>query len=151
MIIYWPWFLDFAVSWHYSWLSLAVQLRTFKSCKRKNKPVTYGPIEGKGVDYNGRFKSGDMVTSGMYAACVGLHLGYDKIVMAGMPFDKSGHFYDPPGYDFRTNFNYERKEKTWREVKDLAGDRIRVVSGNLVSCFGEFTEEWLGELEDVDD
>lgn len=147
MIIHWPWHLDFAVSWHFDWIPLAIQLRTYKNGGR-NRPVTYGPKEGEDVDYYGRFKKGNMMTSGMYAICVGLHLGYDKIILAGLPFDTSGHFYDPPGNEFETNYtcSNDRAKQTWQEVKDMAGDKIRAVSGNLVSCFGEFTEEWLGDL-----
>jgi len=148
MILHWPWRLDFAVSWHYDLVPLLVQVRTHR--KHRNKPVTYGSKEGQGIDYSGRFKSGGIVTSGMYAACVGLHLGYEKIVIAGVPFDDSGHFYDPPGDEFKTRFHYEKKEKTWLEVKEMAGDKIRVVSGNLIPCFGEFSKEWLGE-ENVND
>lgn len=143
MIMHWPWHLDFAVSGHWEWIPLAIALRTYQ--KARNRPVTYSSKEGKGVDHHGKFKKGNRATSGMYAACVGLHLGYDKIVVTGVPFDRTGHFYDPP--EFETNFAYENKtiKSIWMELRDMAEDRIRFVSGNLVADFGEYTEEWLEE------
>jgi hypothetical protein len=142
MIFHWPWHLDFAVSGHSDFLPLAVQIRLNGA---RNKPVTYSPKEGKGVDHHGKFKRGNRATSGMYAACVGLHLGYDKIIIVGVPFDDSGHFYDPPGNT--TNFEYKNPtvKKIWMELKEMAGDKIRFVSGNFVSDFGEYSEEWLRE------
>lgn len=35
-------------------------------------------------------------SSGLVAILVALALGYDNITVAGMPFDNTGHFYDPP-------------------------------------------------------
>ena len=35
--------------------------------------------------------------SGIFAALVGLALGYEHIVLCGCPENSDGHFYDPPG------------------------------------------------------
>ena len=150
MIMFWPKHLNYAASWHPDLLLYFIKVRTYKS--QRNKPVTYGPKPFDGVDNAGRFYDGDIETSGMYGACIGLHLGYDKIILTGVPFDDTHHFYDPPMdsriiracpyYDRPHKYKYPAT-KTWEELRDNANDRIRAVSGSLLDCFGELTEKWL--------
>jgi hypothetical protein len=135
MIPIWPWHLDFAVSAQKGILRQLTEVRSI----RLNKPVTYSKREEPGIDYYGRFKVGGMATSGMYAVCVGLHLGYKKIIVAGIPFDTSGHFYDPP--TLKSNFDFNSKQKLWEEVKGMSGDKVRFISGNLVHIFGGVAKE----------
>lgn len=55
---------------------------------------------------------------GVVAILVALLLGYDSIVCAGMPFDNSGHFYDPPLW---SNL---RKGRDWSDFLNETPDRI---------------------------
>ncbi|MEE9529109.1 MAG: hypothetical protein V3V88_03570 [Dehalococcoidia bacterium] len=152
MIQTYPDHLDYAASWHPNILKSLIATRT---CQKKlNKPITYSSLAGDGVDNVGRFFDGDIESSGMYGACIGLHLGYDKIILVGVPFDKTGHFYDPPiGHELYkrrhykdTVFNYSYpSSKSWIDFRDKADNKVRVVSGNLIECFSELTEEWLRE------
>ncbi len=142
IIAHWPWRLDFAVSWHWKFMPLFIGLR---KAQGRNRPVTYSSKEGECVDVVGRYKWVLLRNgrSGMYAVCLGLHLGYDKIVVAGMPFDFSGTFYSSPEIKTRFDMKKTKRIRLWNEVKEMAGDRVRFVSGDLVPFFGEFTEEWL--------
>ena len=108
-------------------------------------PILIAPKLEDGVDSAVKFDSGKVSTSGMYAPAVGIHLGYEKIILAGIPFDNTGHFYRPitvPN-DFYGEFT-KVKEK-WAELRRRSKNKIRAVSGNLVECFGELTDEWLNE------
>ncbi len=143
MVMFFPDQLDHAVSWHSDLLFKFVNVRVYR--KILNRPITYAPRQWEGIDNVGRFHDGDVVTSGMYAAYVGLHLGYDKIVLAGIPFDNTGHFYDPPETK-SMGFNYSYPQsKAWDKLRDNSGNKIRAVSGSLIKCFGELTGEWLSK------
>jgi len=75
--------------------------------------------------------------SGLMAIIVALLLGYDSITVAGIPFDDSGHFYDPP------ELHNLRKDEVWshfsRETPDhfiqpwlpYMRGKVRAVSGRL--------------------
>jgi hypothetical protein len=150
MIILWPDKLDYAVSWHHDLLPRIVDVRTYRN--KKNRPVTIGPKPFEGVDRVGRFYDGDIESSGMYAVHVGAHLGYDKIIITGVPFDCAGHFYDPAEeHDLFKNcatINDKHRyvdtaKNMWKKMAKEYGDRVRAVSGNLADCFGKVTEEWM--------
>jgi hypothetical protein len=143
MIMYWPDSLEYGVSWHHDILPTFLAVRDYR--KKSNGTVLYGPKKYEGINH-GRFYKGDISTSGMYAVCVALHLGYEKIILAGIPFDDSGYFYTPFTTRHGKTYNYVYPAtKQWEDVKKMAGDRVRAISGNLTECFGEFTEEWLGQ------
>jgi len=146
MIIHYPYRLTYAASWHFDYLHRAIQARIYRGLR--NKPISYGPKEFEGVDNVQRFRGEVLTTSGMYAARVGLELGYEKIVLAGLPYDETGHFFDPP-LDRKvkssfTKFNYGgSSKKNWEKLRDKFDGKVKAVSGNLVNCFGEVTDEWL--------
>lgn len=75
-------------------------------------------------------------TSSLFAARVGAALGYDEIVMAGVPMDSSGHFYDPPGYDGGSD--YSGTAERWRKYAPILREKVKVVSGNLVNLLGGY-------------
>jgi len=146
MIMCYPYRLTYAASWHFDFVHRAVQARIYRGLK--NKPVSFGPKAFEGVDHVKRFSGESLPTSGMYAARIGAELGYDKIILAGVPFDDTGHFYDPPlNRDVKasyTKFNYwGTSQKDWERLRNKFDGKIKAVSGNLVKCFGEFSEEWL--------
>jgi len=98
------------------------------------------------------FKGGG--TSGLLACVVGLNIGYENIVLCGVPIDNSGHFWEaPPGIweapIGRTNFQREvtRRNGTLKARGDNrrfwgnAADNI--FEGRIKSMSG-FTKELLG-------
>ena len=103
MITHYPYRLTYAASWHFDFIHRAVQARIYRGMR--NKPISYGPKPYEGVDRVQRFRGEALSTSGCYATRIGAELGYDKIVLAGVPFDDTGHFYDPPlGKKVRASF-----------------------------------------------
>lgn len=74
-------------------------------------------------------------SSGLGAAYVGVAMGYSRIVLAGLPLDDSGHFYDPPWV--KTNFIRESRERHWREANErLFKGRVRSFSGRSREILG---------------
>ena len=144
MIMFWPGKLTYAASWHSDLLHLLLDVRTFG--KAKNRPITYAPKPFEGVDFAVRLKEYGLETSGVsgaYGVAVGCHLCYEKIILAGLPYDDSGYFYTSPK-EGQTKYKYNYpNNKAWNNLQDKFGNKIRAVSGNLVECFGELTEEWL--------
>jgi hypothetical protein len=80
---------------------------------------------------NGRFA----ITSGPSAAVVAVALGFEPVILAGLPADNSGH-HDGAVPD---NFSDERR---WRDLdKMFFRGRVRSLSGN--------TADWLGHFEAI--
>lgn len=79
-------------------------------------------------------------TSGLAAPLVGLMIGYAPILLAGMPMDASGHFFDPPG-EADHGLTEWHVQEAWRAAqRDFFGGRVKSFSGN--------TREWLGDARD---
>lgn len=75
-------------------------------------------------------------SSGLFGTFIGLMLGYERIVLAGIPMDNTRHFFDPPwyGHDLGDRAN----EIVWREMSQKIFDgRVKSLSGR--------TRDWLGE------
>lgn len=51
-------------------------------------------------------------TSSLNAVYLALCLGYEDIVVCGVPLDNGPHYYEPPWYE--TNFGAGHEEKFWR-------------------------------------
>lgn len=75
-------------------------------------------------------------TSSILAVMIGLALGYDEIILAGVPLDGDGHFYDPPGVRLNM-FNSDFIAMEWLAASRHFAGRVRSMSGQ--------TREWLGE------
>ena len=76
-------------------------------------------------------------TSGLFGILIGLLMGYEKIILAGMPCDDSPHFWEPP----------------WKKTPFYLGELVQeefirardaVFNGRVKSLSGR-TREWLGE------
>jgi hypothetical protein len=85
-------------------------------------------------------------TSGLFAVTVGVCLGFDKIVLAGMPLNNGGRFFDPPTTDSGM-MEYEDGfiRRTWENYR-FGGEwahKVRGCSGRTRGWFGEPTKEWL--------
>lgn len=66
-------------------------------------------------------------TSTLGAVYTGLALGYDDIVLCGVPLDGTGHFYDP---FWLTTPQMQGEERYWRNAVDnVFKDRVRSMSG----------------------
>lgn len=84
-------------------------------------------------------------TSSLNAVYVGLAMGYENIILAGMPLDNSGHYFDPPiGWDSQvySNFSNEVADRDglpryWdMAAKDIFGGRVKSLSGRTKDLLG---------------
>jgi len=77
-------------------------------------------------------------TSGLGAILTALALGYDEIVLAGMPLDNGPHNGEPPWRRTRFTTEVNDRDEHWQRAIELAfEDRVRSLSGR--------TRDWLGE------
>lgn len=79
-------------------------------------------------------------TSSLNACYTGLALGYDLIVLAGIPLDDGGHYFDPPWV--KTNFARECSERPegprfWRTAaKNVFDGKVKSLSGRTKDLLG---------------
>jgi hypothetical protein len=74
-------------------------------------------------------------TSGLAAAYVALMLGYAPVILAGVPMDGSGHYFDPP-YRGTPELTEGHVDETWAQALDIFAGRVTSLSGR--------TRAWLG-------
>ena len=142
--------LDYIASMHRECLSAMKELRQhtvrFKWHRNEN-PETHGygiwpktfngvQIPGKGIVDRawtptdlGMTPNGG--SSGLFAALVGLKLGYDEIILCGCPAD-NGNFYDPEW----VSDNFTKKRKVWLGAKEFFDGRVKSMSGYTRSILG---------------
>lgn len=84
-----------------------------------------------------RWPFGAHGTSAMGAALSGIAMGYEQIVLCGVPLDDGPHNGEPPWR--KTNFSAEVREgdKHWQRFADFFGGQVLSLSGR--------TKDWLGE------
>lgn len=99
--------------------------------------MTHSSKERPGIDVVWRIGN-QGGTSGLFACYIGLMLGYNEIVLAGLPMDNSGHYFDPPWQ--ATPFEDRNVTLVWKEAKH------QLFKGRVTSLSGK-TREWLGEPE----
>ena len=105
-----------------------------KHCYGENRvPLCHAPKVQDGVDmawplerYGG--------TSGLFACWIALMLGYSEVLLAGIPMDNGGHFFDPPWY--RTDNEDRAIAIEWTEAVPIFAGRVKSLSGR--------TRDWLG-------
>lgn len=80
---------------------------------------------------------------------IGITLGYLRIVLAGVPMDRSGHWYDKylPEKDIKRTHIHAAHLWFWTELATRpVGKFIRSMSGNTKDLLGEPTHKWLMEV-----
>lgn len=81
-------------------------------------------------------------SSGLLAITVALHLGYQKIILCGVPLDKkAGHYFSPdePWMDA------PRYRHAWIKHQDEMHGRVKSMSGWTQALLGAPTKEWLSK------
>ena len=71
-------------------------------------------------------------TSGLFAAKVAVLLGYDPVILCGIPMDGSGRFYDRPGFIGNTIDGLEE----WERCAPIFDGRVRSMSGHTRELLG---------------
>lgn len=114
------------------------------------RAVAFGPSEfttwcqreGDDVD-NAVTDIGPYGSSGLFAVRIALQrLGYQRVVLAGMPIDDGPHFYDAGGRRSGPTFEWYRPE--WIKARHLEiRGRLRSLSGWTREKFGAPDREWM--------
>lgn len=97
-----------------------------------------------GVETTWRFECGCGTggTSSLFAVLVGLALGYERVILAGVPLDNLGHFYDPPGPVKRDWQKLESRAVNieWECARETVfHGRVKSMSGMTKAMLGEPT------------
>ena len=75
-------------------------------------------------------------TSGLFGVLVGLLMGYDQIVLAGIPCDDSPRFFDPP-WKKHEHFGREDSHDEWFRARDaIFNDKVKSMDGNTLAWLG---------------
>jgi len=101
------------------------------------------PVKNHGLDYIWDIELSKGGSSGLLATMIGLALGYNKIILAGVPLDGSGHFFDP-AWEITRQFSGQNIDLEWKWANDrYIKGRVKSLSGRTRDWFGEPTEEWV--------
>lgn len=111
MIMHYPGPLKHAYSNDAKWLPKWVEARRPRYVMDWGKPIMHSCNEGAGF----RWPMPGHGTSGLNAAYVGLGMGYDRIILCGIPMDNTGHYFDPP----ILKTNYDKGMRFWGNLKKI--------------------------------
>jgi hypothetical protein len=108
------------------------------STKKNERILLHAAYQGTGINtwnFSKNFR-----LSGIFAALVGVYMGYQKILLAGMPCDASGNFHTQSAkiqnHAFQEEFVVHNKI-AWDEIRNLSlSERIRSLSGYTKEIFG---------------
>ncbi len=87
-------------------------------------------------------------TSSLNAIYTAIALGYDRIVLAGIPLDNNGHYFDPPtGHRLQGDFNWSHftqevpdrngEPRFWKDAaKDIFQGQVKSLSGRTRELLG---------------
>lgn len=118
-------------SCHHDYFGPAVPMaKWFRRDIQADRPQTHAPEPGECVDVAwGSVRPHDY--TGYFATRIGVELGYDRIILAGVPMDGSGHFYDR--YDNGGDpYNFPMND-VWQA---LPAAKIASMSGKTRALFG---------------
>lgn len=73
-------------------------------------------------------------SSSLNAVFTALGLGYDRIILCGVPLDDSGHYFDPPWV--KTNFARDATVRHWKLLAPKFEGRVKSMSGNSREILG---------------
>jgi hypothetical protein len=80
-------------------------------------------------------------TSGLFATQIALALGYEKIILCGIPINNTRRFYDSPNHKFK----YEgiSQQEPWQIANKKFDNRVRSMSGKTAELLGKPDKKWL--------
>lgn len=113
----------------------AAMLPKWASCRRYAGRGQLHTNNGAGVGVQDGIRVWDFVhgNSGINAALVGMALGYDNIIVCGVPLDGSGWYFSPPWESSGYNNDYELD--IWRKYKLEFAGRVKFISGRVKELF----------------
>jgi len=111
-------------------------------CYGYEPPVTHSNHAHDGVDRvwpEFDNEEGRQGTSSLFAVKVALALGYKRVILAGVPMDATGRFYDPPIIPERSRWKYDAAplRKPWeRMARELPPGTVTSMGGWTAQVFG---------------
>ena len=139
MIVRWQGHLDYAISLHpepapdWNGLRAAIKARTDRGF---NRPEVWSYKPANCVD---RWTPDWAGSTGLLAVKVLLELGFDRIVLAGVPISEAeGHFYDPKPWNAARIFR-----RGWLGHLEEIRANTRSMSGWTAEQLGMPSAEWL--------
>ncbi len=139
IIMHFPYEIDHAFSNDFKMLPrwLAARRPRYSRTEKRIQVHKLGETQGKiiGWPFPGHG------TSGLNATYIGAALGYDEIILCGIPLDDSGHYFDAPWV--RTNFIREcgvrdGNTKFWgNAARNIFKGKVKSMSGRTRDIFGE--------------
>ncbi|MAH50363.1 hypothetical protein CMI37_31365 [Candidatus Pacearchaeota archaeon] len=108
------------------------------------KTLLHSYKDDTGIDYvwEGMENTGGL--SGLFAASIGILMGYDRVILAGCPTNDTGRFFDP--HDSKGNHGLRHVQGAWKPFIDTHHDfaeRTRSLSGFTKSILGPPPESWI--------
>ena len=139
MIVNWNGHLDYAVTLHpeacRDWVGIVEALR-LREAAGLNRPETWAHAPSAGID---RWTKHWRGSSGLHAVTALLEIGFDRIVLAGVPLSESdGHFYDRRPWHAAPSFR-----SGWLAHVSEIRTRVRSMSGWTAELLGRPSVEWL--------
>lgn len=139
MIVKWNGDLDYAVTLHpepcRDWVGIVEALR-LREAAGLNRPETWAHAPAPGIDRSTKHWRG---SSGLHAVTVLIELGFDQIILAGVPLtETAAHFYDRRPWQSAPSFRVG-----WLQHVDEIRTRVRSMSGWTAELVGRPTREWL--------
>lgn len=133
--IYYPYFFDLWVSHH---PELFQELHHYI----KGSISLYTDTTDRRVDRVFTFKDFLCTDSGLLAVKIALEIGFNKIMLAGVPLDNSPKFYSPSEPSQWASDNIQAE---WAKATAGSESKIRSFSGKTAERFGIPTREWLND------
>jgi hypothetical protein len=153
MILHWKGRVHHGVSMHPEEPGLWRALRPYYQCEGSHVHTHgYRAHEKPGIpecDYIWDIPAGKGGTSSLLAVFIALAIGYDRVVLCGVPLDGNGHFYDPPDMKIPV-FSSDFLQSEWLKAREQFSGRVRSVSGRTRDWLGEPSEDWLKGLSNGD-
>lgn len=124
------------------WISLHPEFFAIRHLYAGKRTTThcFTNAPDKGVDYVWPVSSEG--SSGLFATKVALLMGYEKIMLCGIPIKDAPHFHDMPGFR-----HPEMEDRAvwlaWEMAADALRGRVKSFSGRTKDLLGEPTEDWI--------
>ena len=131
--LYYPYFFEHWISYHIELLS-AIKKYV------KGTPVVHSTRPDPSVDRVWNFDDFTCTDSGLLSVKIALGLGYDRIVLVGMPIDNTPKFFSP---NEPCQFDATNIRKAWEGESQAFTVRVRSFSGFTKRLLGEPSKEWL--------
>jgi hypothetical protein len=126
-------------SWHWAQISAIKKFRLaeWPDCKA----IVHSNKKNGKVDCVWDF-SGERSVSGLAAIDLAFLLGYNKVILVGIPQDNSGYFYKSPKMINTDLFDRDRLREVTKLASEYSG-KIRSFSGHTKEVYGYPNQEWV--------